>query len=57
MTAPARLALFALAAAAAFGIGFGTGGAVGPDPAPATQERHVTEPAGPDAHDVHEEDR
>ena len=45
MTAPIRLALFAVAAAAAFGLGFGIGDAAGPFEDRPTEHApgHITE--------------
>jgi hypothetical protein len=51
VNAPARLALFAVAAAAAFGLGFGVGDAVGPFQDTPTHE--MTPPAIDGPHGWH----
>ena len=49
MNAPARLALFAVAAAAAFGLGFGVGDAAGPFDDPSA-EQQAPEHVGTEEH-------
>jgi len=56
VSAPARLAVFAIAAAAAFGLGFGIGDAAGPfedSPAERHAPEHDTSDAPADPHGWH----
>lgn len=54
MNAPARLALFALAAAAAFGLGLGVGDAVGPWAESPTEQHAPGHDVSPNPTPVHD---